>query len=263
MSDVTYTQEGPLAWIRLNRPESRNGLLPETCTLLVEALERASQDADVRVIVLGSGPKAFCSGADLTGAISMVMGGEGLPNYDKIIRNHFHALIRAVTNAPKPVIASIRGSAVGFGFDLALACDLRISSQSGKFGALFVQRALVPDGGSSFTLSRLIGLHRAMELILLGDTFDAAKAQELGLLNRLTDEEQLETVTRELAQRLADGPPMALRLARANILASLSGSFDEALERELHAQVQCLQSQDVMEGVQAFFEKRKPAFKGC
>lgn len=256
--DVVVETLGPITFIRLDRPETRNALLPATTVRFAQAVEAAGADESVRVIVLGSGSNAFCAGADLVAGMAEA---QQRP-YDQVIRDGFHRMIRAVVGAPKPVLASLRGPAVGFGFDLALAADLRIASRKASFGAVFSKIALVPDGGSSFTLSRLVGLGRAMELVLLGDTFDAQRAHDLGLLNRLVDDEALDAETLALAQRLAAGPPMAYRLAKRNLLRGLEGTLQSALDDEIEAQVQCLSSADLKEGVQAFLQKRRPTFTG-
>ena len=256
--DVIIQQEGAVRTLLLNRPASRNGLTPNVCERLAAAIEEAGTDATVRCIVLTGKGTSFCSGADLTGALSEL----GERSHDDIIRDCFHRLIRAVIHAPKPVLASIRGGAVGFGFDLALACDLRVASRVSKMGAVFGRIGLIPDGGSSFTLSRLVGLGRAMELVLLAETFDGERAYELGIVNRIVNDDELESTTHALAHRLASGPPLAHKHAKANFHAGLTASLDETLEREVAGQVECLASADAMEGVQAFLGKRKPQFKG-
>ncbi len=256
--DVIVSSLGAIRRIALNRPQSRNGLVPATCVALAEAIETAREDSNVRAIVLTGEGKAFCSGADLMAAAGEL----GKRPHAEVIRETFHRLIRAVTESPKPVVAAIRGPAVGFGFDLALACDLRVIGEDAKLGAVFTRIALVPDGGSSFTLSRLVGLGRAKELVLLAETFDGKRAGELGLATRVVADDQVETEAMALAQRLADGPPLALGLAKRNLERGTAGTLSAALDHEIEAQVQCLASADMMEGVSAFFQKRKPAFRG-
>jgi enoyl-CoA hydratase/carnithine racemase len=257
-SDVVAKQDGAILTLSLNRPTTRNGLLPETCEQLAGHLEQAASNADIRCVVFGSGEKAFCSGADLSAAAASM----GTRPHDELIRDTFHRLIRAIVAMPQPVLASIRGPAVGFGFDMALACDLRIAGQSSKFGAVFSRLGLVPDGGSSFTLSRLVGIARAKELVYLAETFDGERAEALGIVNKVVADEALDAATGEWAARLAAGPPIAYRYAKRNIDAGLTGTLDEALDREIEAQVKCLSSADLMEGVQAFFQKRPPQFQG-
>ncbi len=244
--------------VAINRPQSRNGLTPHTCEQIAAACGDAAVDDAVRCLVITGRGSSFCSGADLASAGRFLRD----RSHEDIVRESFHALVRAVVSVPKPVVASIRGGAVGFGFDMALACDLRIASQDSKMGAVFTRIGLVPDGGSSFTLARLVGLARAMEIVLLAETFDGQRAYEMGLVNKVVEDSKLEEVTTQVAQKLAAGPPLAYRLAKANILMGLSGTMDEALEREVHAQVQCLASQDAMEGIQAFFQKRPARFTG-
>ena len=258
MTDVAIQQSGAVLTITLDRPASRNGLVPDTAVQLAERFETASTDTSIRVIVLTGAGRSFCSGADLMAAAQQL----GKGSLDALIRDTFHRLIRAIIASPQPVVASIRGPAVGYGFDLALACDLRVVSRDSKLGAVFARRGLVPDGGSSFTLSRLVGLARAMELVLLADTFDGQRAYDLGLANRLVDDDALETETAALVARLAEGAPLVFKRAKQNLHLGLSGSLDEALEREVTAQVQCIWSRDAMEGVTAFFQKRKPEFTG-
>ncbi len=257
-ADVMVHEDSGVLRLSLNRPASRNGLLPETCEVMAERLETAAQRTDIRCIVLGSSDTSFCSGADLSGAALAV----GTRSHDDLIRDCFHRLIRAVLNAPQPVLASIRGPAVGFGFDLALACDLRIAAKNSKLGSVFARIGLVPDGGSSFTLSRLVGLARAKELVFLAETFDGERAADLGVVNKVVADVDLDASTSEWAQRLCAGPPIALRHAKRNFNVGAGGTVDEALEREVAAQVDCLSSADLMEGVQAFFQKRPPQFKG-
>lgn len=257
-SDVLVERRGAVYTVRLNRPETRNALLPSTTVRYAEAIEAGAADPSVRVIVITGTGAAFCAGADLVAGIEEA---QKRP-YAEVIREGFHRLIRAVVSAPKPVVASIRGPAVGFGFDLALAADLRIASRASSYGAVFSKIGLVPDGGSSFTLSRLVGLGRAMELVLLGDTFDAARADALGLLYRVVDDAALESETGTLTDRLAAGPPMAYRLAKRNLISGLTSELRDAFDAEIEAQVKCLASADMMEGVQAFLQKRKPNFVG-
>lgn len=256
--DLILEEQGPIFTVRINRSSTRNALLPGTCRDMATAINAAAANPKIRCIVIGSSRTAFCAGADLVAASAEL----AQRPHAEIIRNDFHGLIRAIVNAPKPVVASIRGPAVGFGFDLALACDIRIASRESRFGAVFSQIGLVPDGGSSFTLSRLVGLSRAMELAILGNTFSAARAREIGLLHNLVSDYALEASTKALSDKLAAGPPLAYKLIKENFLKGLNGTLEEALERELEAQVQCLGSEDMMEGVQAFLEKRKPEFKG-
>lgn len=251
-------REGPVAVLRLNRPETLNALDAELVAALADALERAAADSAVRAIVLGGEGGAFCSGADLKEALRAL--GAHVDLAERL--RTFQRNVLAIARAPKPVIAAVDGAAVGFGADLALACDLRFLSERAYLQEKFVGIGLMPDGGGSFHLAKLVGPGRALELLLLGDKVDAARALELGLANRVLPSAELLPRAIELAQRLAAGPPLALAAIKSATRDSLGGTLEEALAREAAGQTRLLQSADLREGITAFTERRAPVFRG-
>jgi enoyl-CoA hydratase/carnithine racemase len=217
------------------------------------------------VVLTGAG-NAFCSGADLKaaltdGALADGGGGSPLDQLDGTI-DGYHAMIRAIVGAPKPVIAAVEGGAVGFGCDLALACDLRVLSTEAYLQEIFVRIGLMPDGGGTFWLPRLVGLGRAMELMLLGERVSATDARDLGLANRVVPPDSLREETMALAHRLAKGPPLALAEIKRAARAGLGGTIEGTLAMEKAGQIRCLTSADAMEGVMAWMQKREPSFQG-
>jgi 2-(1,2-epoxy-1,2-dihydrophenyl)acetyl-CoA isomerase len=252
-------RDGAVAVLTLNRPRAKNALDFALLSALAEGLTRAAQAPDVRAVVLTGNGGAFCSGADLKSAMAEVQGNFGA--LDTAI-DKYHAIIRAIVGAPKPVIAAVDGAAVGFGCDLALACDLRIVSTEAYFQEKFVKIGLMPDGGGTFWLPRLIGLARAMELMLTGEPVAAARALEMGLVNRVVTREALREEALGLARSLAKGPPLAFGEMKAAVRAGFGGTIDQALDREKIGQLKCLVSSDCMEGVMAWMEKREAQFTG-
>ena len=256
-SVLLVERAGPVATLILNRPSTRNALDPELLAALADALSSAAADPSVRAVVLCGAGDAFCSGADLKGALGDLAQGADLgPRIEQ-----FHALIRAIVYAPKPFIAAVRGPAVGFGADLALACDMRVLARDAYLQEKFVAIGLMPDGGGSFWLPRLLGLGRALEYLLLGTRIAAPLALELGLANRVVDDERAEALS--LAQALAEGPPLALAAIKQAVRESAQGGIEAALEREKAGQTALLASQDFREGVAAWSEKRSPKFLGA
>ncbi len=252
---LMLSREGAVATVTLNRPSTRNALDHDLVLSLGSLLPTITGDRSVRAVVLTGAGGAFCSGADLrTGRI----GSEGM---DRRI-GEFHDIIRAIARAPQPFVAAVDGAAVGFGADLALACDLRVFSERGYLQEIFVKIGLMPDGGGTYTLPRLIGAGRALELMLLGEKVEAARALELGIANRVVPSAQLAHEAAALATRLAKGPPLAMERIRRAVRASADGTLDEALDRELRGQVELLASADLVEGVMAWAQKREPEFKG-
>jgi 2-(1,2-epoxy-1,2-dihydrophenyl)acetyl-CoA isomerase len=257
-SVLLVEQEGPVATLTMNRPATRNALDPELLFALGAGLRAVTADANVRAVVLTGAGDAFCSGADLKGALSDLEANADLG--PRIAQ--FHALIRAIVEAPQPFIAAVSGPAVGFGADLALACDLRVLGRDAYLQEKFVAIGLMPDGGGSFWLPRLVGLGRALEFLLLGTRIDADLASNLGLANRLVEPGQALIEARALAQSLALGPPLALAAIKRAVRQSTSGTIDDALEREQRGQTALLHSQDFREGVAAWSAKRAPKFQG-
>jgi enoyl-CoA hydratase/carnithine racemase len=258
--ELLSADEGPVRTLTINRPETRNGLTIELNAALILAFEEASARPEVRVVILTGAGGHFCSGLDLKRA--MAMGGGAREVLEERMRKYFHGLIRAVRACEKPVIALVDGSAVGFGMDLALACDLRVATDRARFAELFVRRGLMPDGGATWTLPRLIGLAKTLELMFTGDNVDAAEALRLGIVNRVAPAADAERICRELAASCARGAPLVHRRVKAAVYAALSSDFDAALEREVAGQMDLLQSLDFVEGVTAFFQKREPRFQG-
>jgi len=258
MPDVLTTDDARVRWITLNRPETRNALTTQVNDAVRAAIESAPT-ADIRVVVLSGAGGAFSSGLDLRVAAE-----EGMDpsTIESRMRIHFHGLIRAVRACPLPTIAVVDGPAAGFGCDLALACDLRLISDRARFGEIFVKRGLMPDGGGTWMLPRLIGLGRALELMLTGDMVDAVEAHRIGLANRIFPAQQLEPAARNFAQTLAAGPPLVHRAVKAAVAAAAHSTLDQALEGEVHGQLKLLASADFQEGIVAFLEKRQPSFKG-
>jgi enoyl-CoA hydratase/carnithine racemase len=256
---IAIRDEGPVRWIVLDRPESKNGLTVELNRALIAALEEAAA-SEVRVVALTGAGGNFCSGLDLRSAASA--GGAAPQQIEENMRRWFHGLIRAVRACPQPVVAVVDGAAAGFGCDLALACDLRLVSERARFGEVFVRRGLMPDGGSTFHLARLVGLGRAMELMLTGDLVDAAEAHRIGLANRVFPADGFEAGARDYLARLAAGAPLVHRAVKRYVYAGLTADLDAALENEVQGQLRLLQSQDFFEGMTAFFQKRPPEFKG-
>jgi 2-(1,2-epoxy-1,2-dihydrophenyl)acetyl-CoA isomerase len=257
-SVLLVEREGPVLTLTMNRPGTRNALDPELLAALGAGLREATADTSVRAVVLTGAGDAFCSGADLKGALGDLEAGADLgPRIEQ-----FHALIRAIVTAPQPFIAAVAGPAVGFGADLALACDLRVLSQDAYLQEKFVAIGLMPDGGGSFWLPRLVGIGRALEFLLLGTRIDAELAQNLGLANRVVEAAQLMPEARRLAQTLAAGPPLALAAIKSAVRQATSGSIEDALEREKRGQTALLKSQDFREGVTAWSSKRAAQFQG-
>jgi 2-(1,2-epoxy-1,2-dihydrophenyl)acetyl-CoA isomerase len=244
--------------IALDRPESKNGLTTAVVRAFAQAILHRPEGT--QVLVLGGRNGAFCSGLDLKDA--KARGLSPGPELERGLREDFHGLIRVVHGATCPTIAAVDGTAAGFGCDLALACDIRIISERATFGELFVRRGLMPDGGGTWLLPRLVGLGRAMDLMLTGDVVDAHEAIRIGLATRLVPVAEHATRVAELAASLAKGPPLAYRAIKQAVYAGADGSLDAALDREATGQLALLASEDFEEGITAFLQKREPKFRG-
>lgn len=253
---VIVEDQGAVRWITLDRPDCKNGLTPEIGAQITAAIREAR---DARVIGIAGRNAAFCSGLDLRFAASV--GPELMEKAEEHLAR-FQEMATAVVEAPQPVIAAVDGPAAGFGCDLALACDLRVVSSRAYFQESFSRIGLIPDGGGTWMLPRLVGLAKALELAMLAEKLDARTAHALGLVWKVVDPEALMDEAKALAARLAGGPPMALQRIKRLMRESLARDFAAGLRAEGKAQVECLRSEDCIEGVLAFFQKRPPEFKG-
>ena len=245
---------GPVATLTLNRPGTKNALNSELVAALGEATASVVADDAVRAVILTGAGGAFCSGADLKAGLG---GGDVGSRLEDM-----HAIIRAIVSAPKPFVAAVDGAAVGFGCDIALACDLRVLSTRGYLQEIFVKIGLMPDGGGTFWVPRLVGLGRAMEYLLLGTRIDAALAREVGLANRVVEPSELSTAASALGEELSRGPPLALARIKRAVREGLMGNLNDALAREKENQLGLFQTEDLAEGVMAWAQKRRAFFKG-
>lgn len=265
MSDVLQVEtHGPVRLLRLNRPETRNALTPELAEQLGAALDEARRKDDLRAIVLTGAGGAFCSGIDLSQVLGML--GKA-PSADarrtlsrRVLGGSLHPALLALWSFPKPTVAAVAGAAAGFGLDLACACDLRVVAKDARLSQTFVRRGLVPDGGTGHLLPRLVGLSNALELVLLGETFDGERAGAIGLANRVVDAEAVESEALELAQRLAANAPLAMAAAKARLKANVS--MEDELAAVVNLAAEGVASDDALEGIAAFVEKRAPSFQG-
>lgn len=245
-----------VALITINRPEKRNALNIQTRQEGAAVLEELHEDEEVRVVVFtGAGDKAFIAGAD----IAEFAGRTAITQRDVMIAR---SLFTAIDTFPKPVIAMVNGYCLGGGCELALACDLRIASETASFGQPEINLGIIPGGGGTQRLTRLVGEGKAMEMILTGDIIDAKTAFTLGLVNMVVPAAYLEAKTMEMANRIAEKSPVALRMAKEAVKTASRANLDEGLRREVDLFALCFSSEDKDEGVKAFLEKRKPAFKG-
>jgi enoyl-CoA hydratase/carnithine racemase len=257
-SDLHVVDDAGIRTLTIDRPGSRNGLTPDLVARMAASV--ADLPHAIRVVVIAGANGAFCSGLDLKDAMTrgIVQG----PELEANMRGKFHALIRALVDCDRPTIASVDGAAAGFGCDLALACDLRIASERAVFGEIFVKRGLMPDGGGTWLLPHIIGLGRALELLLTGDIISSAEALRIGLANRVNPNAEHAAAVTALAAKIAAGPPIVHKLVKRSVYAGLDGNLTAALDREAVGQMQLLGSKDFMEGVAAFLQKRDPKFKG-
>lgn len=255
---VTANRDGAVLTITLNRPEALNALNRETTRAVKAAIDGAARDDRIRAVILTGSGRAFCAGADLKEVTARYAAGD--TNLGDDLRANYAPMIRAIRACPKPVIAAINGTAAGAGLSLALACDLRIAAAGASLIVVFVRVGLVPDAGSLFFLTRMLGLSKATELAMTGDVLTVEEAQRLGLVAAVVPAGQLMTAAQERAQRMADGP----RPTYALIKRGLERAFDLDLERslELESQLQTLAARtpDAQEAIRAFTEKRAPVF---
>jgi enoyl-CoA hydratase/carnithine racemase len=258
MSEVVVERVGRTTIVSIQRPEARNALTRAVIVAITKALTAASSDPDVRCVVLTGSGGHFCSGADLRK--NMADDPDMMDHLDRYL-DEYHGLIRSIVRSTKVSIAMLDGCAVGFGADMALACDLRVATPEAYVQEKFVKIGLMPDGGSTFWLPRLIGTARAMQMILLAEKMDATKLFELGVVARIAPKEHLRDATLTLAREIEAGPPLAFAAIRRAVYGSW-GEIEDALRREREGQLQLLRSADSVEGIMAWAQRREPQFQG-
>lgn len=255
---LKYELADGVATVTMNRPEKRNAVNAKMFEEFGLAFDEIATEKQVRAFVLTGEGDHFCSGADL----STLDEAPKTPVEMFARMGEIHQILKKVVYCPKPGVAAVRGYAAGGGANLALACDLVVMTEDAKFAELFVKRGLVVDMSGTFTLPRAVGLHRAKELALLGDTIDARRAYEIGIANRVVPGDELDVTVKDIASRLAAGPPIALSLLKRALNESFAQSFDEVLQQESLNQSIVFSTKDVQEAIMAFFEKRQPNFIG-
>ena len=269
MSDVLLQKrENGVLWLTLNRPERKNSISPELRDELLGALEEAKNEDEIRCVVLTGAGDAFCSGVDLgrskvtKGAAEGEKARPDLRAIREAMKRGMQRVVRAIWELDKPVIASVNGVAAGGGAQLALVSDLVIASSSARLIEIFVKRGLAVDSAGGWLLPRLIGLSKAKELVFFGDPISAEDAHAAGLINKVVAPDELESATREWAERLAKGPTRSIGASKSLLNRALETDLGTGLDEEATAQALMSQTHDFAEGVRAFSEKRDPEFKG-
>jgi enoyl-CoA hydratase/carnithine racemase len=255
MPEILVDRNDGLVTVTLNRPDRLNAITNEMWVELARVFREVSHRKEDRALVITGAGTAFCSGADLSGV--------GSP--DRSALEHMRMIgeaALALHRTPKPTVARIDGIAAGAGLNLALGCDLIVASDRSRFSEIFARRGLSVDFGGSWLLPRLIGLHKAKELVLLADVLSASEAAAMGLVNRVVTPDQLDAAVTEWVDRLMAGPPIALSLSKMLLNKSFESSMDQALEAEAQAQAVNSASADAREARSAFLEKREPRFEG-
>jgi 2-(1,2-epoxy-1,2-dihydrophenyl)acetyl-CoA isomerase len=259
-SVLLETRHGSITTLVMNRPDRLNALNNELSTALNEALLRIASDASVHVVVLTGAGRAFCAGGDL-GAIGKGREKGDATELAPILRSGMQAVLN-IRMMPQPVIAGVNGPAAGAGMNIALAADIRLSVDGAAFGQNFAKVGLFPDYGGTYFLPQLVGPSIAAEMFYTGDMIDAATAHRLGIINHVFPADQFEASVATFAKKIADGPQLPIRAVKQAIFQRERNELSLALEREVEAQLKCFHSQDCLEGIRAFMEKRQPKFQG-
>lgn len=260
MENIDIIEDSGITTILLNRPEKLNALAGHMRRDLAEALEAAGSDRNVHVVVITGAGRAFCAGGDVAAMADLIERNEA-EEFSRLLGSA-RRVITSIRQMAKPVIASINGPAFGAGFNLALACDLRIASTTATFSQSFAKVGLHPDWGGTYFLPRLVTPNKACEMFFLGETMNAEEALRLGVVNYVVQPDALEAETRKLAERLRDAPAIALAAAKQAVYRSQAAELEEMLRYETEAQMRCFSSHDGREGVRAFLERRPPKFAG-
>jgi enoyl-CoA hydratase/carnithine racemase len=251
---VERSVEGRVAVCRLDRPEARNALSPEVMDALVGAVEASDADVDVRCVVIAGSDEVFASGADI-GALRD-------RSFQESLVHPSAAFWRRLAACRTPLVAAVSGWALGGGCELALLCDMIVASETAVFGQPEITLGIIPGGGGTQRLARVVGKQRAMELVLTGRRFDAAEAARLGIVNEVHAKGEWLDRALELARRVAERPPIAVQLAKRAILAAEETTMSAGLETERRLYELSMATEDRVEGMEAFLQKRRPEFKG-
>lgn len=253
--------EGGVAVLTLQRPDRLNAFDDELGFALLKEVEQAASSDEVRCIVITGAGRAFSSGEDLAALSEDYRGGTSA-ELGATLTNRYNPLIKAIRGAPKPVVAAVNGVAAGAGASIALACDFRIASEHAKLVLAFIKVGLVPDSGGLWFLTKMIGSARAWKLAATGEPLRAEEALELGLLDRVVPASDFEDAWRSFAAELAEGPTRAYALTKRLLAHATSATLDQQLDVEVEAQTEAGRTDDHMEGVTAFLDKRRPKFQG-
>ena len=256
-----------IATITFNRPDVKNAISPDQRDRVIALLHEASTDIGIRAVVLTHTGDAFCTGADLRAKRTPAPRPHDAPDRTvgevaKLIREGAQALVAAILDCEKPVVAALSGTAAGIGAHIALACDLVVATDEVRFIKVFARRGLVPDGGGAYLLPRLVGTRKAKELMFFGDDLSAADAAALGLINRVVPAAELDGAVAEWTDRLATAPTRALALTKWLVDTSLDSDRATAFQNEAVAQELNMATRDANEGVASFVERRSPSYRG-
>ena len=251
-----YEERDHIATITLNRPEKLNAFADHMRRDLAEALEGAGREWGVRVVIVTGAGRAFCAGADVA-FMAELMERQDVDEFARLL-GAGRRVVTAIRQMTKPVIASVNGAAYGAGFNLALACDIRLAAESAAFSQSFVKVGLHPDWGGTYFLPRVVPSNLACEMFFLGDALKADRAAQLGIVNRVVPDAELAAETRRLAERLRDAPHRSIAAAKRAVYLSQASDLEEMIQYETEAQLECFQSPEARERVRAFLEKREP-----
>jgi enoyl-CoA hydratase/carnithine racemase len=255
LADLAETsRDGHVALLQLNRPEARNALSPELMEQIAVALEAFDPDPNIRCVVIAGSAKVFAAGADIKAMAER--------SFAEALRHPAASFWRRLAAIKTPLIAAVSGYALGGGCELALACDMIVAAESAKFGQPEINLGIIPGGGGTQRLARVLGKQRAMELVLTGRRFDAAEAQAMGLVNKVVADDAWLDESMTLAQAVAAQPPIASRLAKQAVLVAEETALSPGIENERRLYELAMATEDRVEGMNAFLEKREPKFEG-